>query len=264
MKLLSFGAAILVGAFSIQASAQVSPPELYRGLTRGMSAAAAAELVLKIDGVKSAKVKRNKAGIDVVDIDHKMRAGGDFGGLRGFVGLEFDSKGLMSVSIVFSEQKNSPPYCLSEGAVVYGRLVEILSMKYQELARSKVPMDGSYVNRARAFIADDHLQVLTGRKPVSHVELVSPSIDFSDGVRVVRLQSNVSSAFWYPPKSGRPDYYTPMLAGLCNADYGIRSRPRLTYLTLEDYQTERRRINSNAEANERAMQDRDRLAAEKF
>lgn len=116
MRIQVFSAVVLVAPFyfaGTEAAAQSQPGsvevELYGGLTRRMTPEQAATAVLKLDGVKSAKLKKQKRPVPVmcVDISHDMSKGGDYGGQKGFPYLECDAQGLKAVVVKFAVAKNA-------------------------------------------------------------------------------------------------------------------------------------------------------------
>lgn len=264
VHLLTAASLVLPGA----AFAEESRVELWNGLYRGMTAEEATLAVASVDGVKAAKVKVNKkTGAKSVDISHKMASGGDFGGEKGFVELEFDNHGLKAVIITFSPGKNAyrdlVPHCLSEGISVFSRLKEVLPRKYEEVARTPYELDESFAIQARGVVAEDRLKVMAERKRRTDIDLVSPAISYTDGTRVIVLDSGVYAQSWQDPNARN----APKFANFgqqCESDLGIQMRPKISYKLRTDYNRDVKAANDHSKAQQQEKQNLDRAAAEDF
>ena len=258
MKLLLKSAVIFGMTLPSVALAQETRPELWSGLQRGMTVEEAAVAVLKIDGVKSAKIKTNKkTGMKSVDISHKGR-GGDFGGFPGFVELNFDQGGLKSVSINYAPYQG---HCLSAAGPIYGRLASLLPQKYTEVSRSR-DLDDSYIAQARALRAREYLTVISGdKRATDSVNLVNPTIVFNNEQNAVILKANVvAKNYSLSGRDGEPsllDNYQNMDFTRCKADYGIVSYPHVQYMIMQDYLND---LENTRDANA----DEDRADAQKL
>lgn len=241
-----------------QSQSQTPPVELYGGLTRGMTPEAASVAVLKLDGVKSAKLKKQKRPVSVmcVDVSHDMSKGGDYGGQKGFPYLECDERGLKAVIVRFAEGKNAyrelVPMCLSRAAASYSRLNELLGTRYKEAGRSSVSFDESFVRTARLLAAREKLEIALGKKSIGSLDLVDPFTVYTDGDRAIILQAQVRHWSFYKTLPN-------MAQAMCSADEGWQAEPQIRYAPLAEWLAENQQ---RREATEKENADKDQRDAD--
>lgn len=236
---------------SAQAQSQATKLELYNGLFRGMTPEEASSAILKLDGVKSSKLKKQKRPEQVmcVNVSHDMSKGGDYGGQKGFPYLECDAQGLKTVIVKFSEGKNAysetVPMCLSRASQSYARLKELLQSKYKEVAQSDVNFDDSFVRSARVLAAREKLEIALGKKSIGSLDLVDPFVLFTDGQRAIVLQSQVNHWSFYKTLPN-------MAQAMCSADEGWQAQPEIRYTSMAEWLAENEsRGAANAEKDKR-------------
>lgn len=265
MKMRVFGLLLLtapVSVFGAEAAAQSQPEsaevELYGGLTRGMTPEQASTAVLTLDGVKSAKLKKQKRPVQVmcVDVSHDMSKGGDYGGQKGFPYLECDAQGLKAVVVKFAVAKNAyrdlVPMCLSDASSSYTRLQELLGSRYKEVARSDIDFDDSFVRSARLLAAREKLEIALGKKSIGSLDLVDPFVLYTDGDRAIILQSKVRHWSFYKTLPN-------MAQAMCAADEGWQAQPELRYASMVEWLSENK---SQRETSEKADAERDKRDAD--
>ena len=220
-----------------QSGTENMPVDLYGGLTRGLKPEEAAIKVLQLDGVKSAKLKKQTKPVAVmcVDISHDMLRGGDYGGQTGFLFIECDSQGVKAVTIKFSAAKNAfremVPMCLSDAGNSFKRLEQLLSSKYEEIGRSKLEFDNYYIQSARLMAAREKLSVEVGSKPIGSLNIGSPSVVFTDGNRAIVLQSKTNNWVFYKTMPN-------LSQAMCSEDQGWQAQPEIRYMSLAEWRTE--------------------------
>ncbi len=266
MKIRTFEYPIFLAVFSLSSSAiaqtqtEIVSVELYGGLSRGMKPEEASVAVLKLEGVKSAKVKKQKRpeAVMCVDVSHDMSKGGDYGGQKGFPYLECDTKGLKKVVIKFADGKNAyrelVPMCFSKANASYIRLQELLRSRYKEIARSEIMFDESFVRSARFLAAKEKLDVALGNKSSGSLNLVNPFVVFTDGQRAIILQPNVRTWTFYKT--------LPNIShAICSEDEGWQAQPQISYLSMAEWEAENKRkiMARDKEAEERNKNDADSL-----
>lgn len=257
MKIEILAVFVLVSISSIgnPAAAQPQAPapqiELYSGLLRGMTPEEASSAILKLDGVKSSKLKKQKRPEPAicVDVSHNMSKGGEYGGQKGFPYLECDSQGLKAVVVKFSDGKNAysetVPMCLSMAISSYARLRELLQSKYKEVAHSDVNFDESFVRGARVLATKEKLEVSLGKKPLGSLDLVDSFALFTDGQRAIVLQSKVKHWSFYKTLPN-------MSQAMCSADEGWQAQPEIRYSSMAEWLAENERQGAaNAEKDKR-------------
>lgn len=266
MKIRPLGRQVLVAfvglGAAVAASAQTAtaPLELYSGLTRGMTPDEASIAILRLDGVKAAKVKKQKKPEPVmcVDVSHDMSKGGDYGGQKGFPYLECDSQGLKAVIVRFAEGKNAyrdlVPMCLSSASASYTRLEELLGSRYKEVGRSDVSFDDSFVRSARLLAAKEKLEIALGKKSIGSLDVVDPFIVFTDGQRAIILKSSVRHWSFYKTLPN-------MAQAMCSADEGWQAQPEIRYASMAEFLAENkeRRESRDRQDAERDKRDADSL-----
>lgn len=256
MRITILAALSVMPIFSVNSvSAQVQPQEekleLYSGIYRGMTPEEASSAILKLDGVKSSKLKKQKRPEPVmcVNVSHDMSNGGDYGGQKGFPYLECDTQGVKAVIVKFSEGKNAysetVPMCLSRASSSYSRLKELLQSKYKEIAKSDIDFDEVFVSRARVLAAREKLEITLGKKSIGSLDIVDPFILFTDGKRAIVLQSKVNHWSFYKTLPN-------MAQAMCSADEGWQAQPEIRYISMAEWLAENEsRGAANAEKDKR-------------
>ena len=218
--------------------AQVPREELWSGLKRGMTPQEAAVAVSSISGVKKAEVKTDRRRGLYVDIQHE-RNGGDFGGISGYVELDFDKDGLLSVSLFYTRGKNSyrdyVGYCLAQAEPVYERLEKLLATRFEQ--KTKQPSPTLFLSSLRLGRARQAMEIETGGGSgyLSNASFRGLETLFQKGSVSVTLYNQFQASSLQRESSRNPmSRMSNMQYRLCERDYGIRATPTVTYMLSVD------------------------------